>query len=58
MKDELRGRIMTKFVALRPKLYAYKMLSGSQDKKCMGVKKCVMKKTSDFEDYKQCLLAG
>ena len=58
MKDELGGRVVTKFVALGPKLYAYETLSGSGDKKCKGVKKCVMKKTLDFDDYKQCLLAG
>ena len=57
MKDKLGGRVMTKFVAFRPKLYAYKTLSGTGDKKCRGVKKCVMKKRLDFEDYKQCLLA-
>ena len=28
MKDELGQRIMTEFVALKPKLYAFKMLSG------------------------------
>ena len=43
---------MTKFVALRPKLYAFKTLSGSGDKKCKGVKKCVVKKTLNFDDYK------
>ena len=58
MKDELGERIMTEFVALRPKLYAYKMLSGSGDKKCKGVKKCIVKKLLYFEDFKQCLLAG
>ena len=51
MKDKLGGRIMTEFVALRPKLYTYKMLSGSRAKRCNGVKKCIMKKTLDFEDY-------
>ena len=49
---------MTKFVALRPKLYAFKMLSGSGDKKCKGVKKYSVMKTLNFNDYKQCLLAG
>ena len=34
MKDELGGKIITEFVAFRLKLYAYKMLSGSGDKKC------------------------
>ena len=39
MKDELGRRVMVKFVALRPKLYTYKMLGESGDKKCKGVKK-------------------
>ena len=55
MKDELGGKIMTEFVALRPKLYSYKVLDGSEDKKCKGIKKCVVKKTLTFEDYKTCL---
>ena len=55
MKDELGGKIMTEFVALRPKLYSYKKLNGSEDKKCKGIKKCVVKKTLTFEDYKTCL---
>ena len=54
MKDELGGKIMTEFVALRPKLYFYKVLDGSEDKKCKGIKKCVVKKTLTFEDYKTC----
>ena len=56
IKDELCGRIRTKFVALRPKLYTCNMLSGSGDQKCKGVKKCIVKKMLDFEDYKHCLL--
>ena len=55
MKDELGGAIMTEFVALRPKLYSYKKLDGSEDKKCKGIKKCIVKKTLTFEDYKTCL---
>ena len=55
IKDELGGKIMTEFVALRPKLYSYKVLDGSEDKKCKGIKKCVVKKTLTFEDYKACL---
>ena len=55
MKDELGGTIMTEFVWLRPKLYSYKKLDGSEDKKCKGIKKCVNKKTLTFEDYKNCL---
>ena len=55
MKDELGGAIITEFVSLRPKLYSYKKLDGSEDKKCKGIKKCVVKKTLTFEDYKNCL---
>ena len=55
MKDELGGAIMTEFVALRPKLYSYKVQDGTENKKCKGIKKCVVKKTLMFEDYKNCL---
>ena len=55
MKDELGGAIKTEFVSLRPKLYSNKKLDGSEDKKCKGIKKCVVKKTLTFEDYKSCL---
>ena len=58
MKDELGGAIMTEFVALRPKLYSYKKPDGSEDKKCKGIKKCVVKKTLTFEDYKTCLFSN
>ena len=57
MKDELGGKIMTEFVALRPKLYSYRELDGSEDKKCKRIKKCVVKKTLTFEDYKTCLFS-
>ena len=57
IKDELGGKIMTDFVALRPKLYSYKKLDGVEDKKCKGIKKCVVKKTLTFEDYKTCLFS-
>ena len=52
MKGELGGKIMTEFIALRPKLYSCKKLDGVEDKKCKGIKKCVIKKTLTFEDYK------
>ena len=55
MKEELGGKIMTEFVALRPKLYSYKKLDGVEDKNCNGIKKCTVKKTLTFEDYKTCL---
>ena len=57
MKDELGGKIMTEFVALKPQLYSYKKLDGVEDKKCKGIKKCIVKKTLTFEDYKTCLFS-
>ena len=43
MKDDLGGEIMTEFVTLRPKMYAYKTGS-TESKKCKGIKKCVVKR--------------
>ena len=54
MKDELGGEIMKEFVSLRPKMYSYKV-GNSEPKKCKGIKKCVVKKTITFDDYKDCL---
>ena len=45
MKDELGGKIMTEFVALRPKSYAYRKPDNKQHKKCKGIKKCIVKNT-------------
>ena len=58
MKDELGGQIMTEFVALGAKLYAYKTLEKKEEKKCKGIKKCVVRKTLTFDDYKKCLEDG
>ena len=63
-KDELKGRIMIEFVALRPKTYAYQIDDyGDYDdddniklKKAKGAKKCVIKRVVKFNDYKDCLL--
>ena len=55
MKDQLEGDIKTEFVALRPKLCAYRKLNNKEDKRSKGIKKCVVKKTLDLDDYKKCL---
>ena len=57
MKDELGGEIMEEFVTLRPKMYSYKT-SEKESKKCKLIKKCVVRKTITFEDYKNCLFSG
>ena len=56
MKDELGGKIITKFVTLRPKTYSYSTDDGKEDKKAKGIKKCVIKRMIKFNDYKNCLL--
>ena len=50
-KDELGGKIITEFVALKAKAYAYLMEDGSEHKKTKGTKKCVIKHELMFKDY-------
>ena len=52
MKDELGGKIMTKFFGLRAKTYSYLIDDGSEDKKAKNKKKCVIKRILKFENYK------
>ena len=64
LKDDLGGKIMTEFVALRAKTYAY-LINGYNDddydkkktihKKAKGTKKCVIKRELMFENYKDSL---
>ena len=54
-KDELGGKIMTEFVGLRAKTWAYLMDNGSENKKAKGRKKCVIKRRLMFENYTDCL---
>ena len=48
MKDELGGNIMTEFVALRSKTYAYAIDDDKYNevRKAKGTKKCVIKKSA------------
>ena len=55
MKDKLGGKIMTEFVALRPKTYSYLMEDSNSNKKAKGTKKFVIKRILKFNDYKNCL---
>ena len=63
-KDEVAGRQITHFVGLRPKLYSFKVEDpvtggvGGITKKCKGIKKNVVKKKLDFDDYVKCLFSG
>ena len=59
MKDELGGKIMTEFVALRVKMYAYRKIDKEvEEKRCKGTKKCVASAGHTFDDYKACLFNG
>ena len=57
MKDELGGKIMIKFTALRSKAYCYLKDDNNENKKAKAPKKCVVKRKIKFKDYKHCLEA-
>ena len=54
-KDELGGKIMTEFIELRAKAYAYLKEDGSEHKKAKGTKKCTIKPNLMFENYRDSL---
>ena len=54
-KDELGGKIMTEFCALRAKTYAYKLDDDTEHKKAKGTKKSVIKRELMFKNYKDSL---
>ena len=56
-KDEAGGQQIVEFVGLRAKLYSYKMLDGSVDKKFNSVTKNVTKRRIQFDDYRECLFS-
>ena len=54
-KDELGGKVMKEFCALRAKIYTYLLEDDSEMKKAKGVKRCVVKRRLMFENYKDSL---
>ena len=54
-KDELGGKIMKEFCALRAKTYTYLMDDDNEKKKAKGIKKCIIKCRLMFENYKDSL---
>ena len=57
MKDEAGGKIITEFVGLRAKNYAF-LIGDEEHKKCKGIKKCVTKNNITFKDYKTSLFTN
>ena len=65
MKDELGGKIMTEFVALRAKMYVHRKIDrlatqhdhfvACDEKCCKGTKKCMGSESLTSNDYKTCL---
>ena len=52
MKDELDGKMRTKFVRLRANIYSYLIDDGSEDKKAKGTKKHLIKRKLKSGNYK------
>ena len=52
LKDELGGKIMKEFCALRAKTYAYLMNDDSEKKRAKGTKKCIIKRRIMLQNYK------
>ena len=53
-KDELGGKIMIEFCALRAKTYVF-LLDDHTEKRAKGTKRCIIKKEIMFEHYKDYL---
>jgi len=56
-KDEAVGKVISEFVALHAKSYAFDV-DGDEFKICKGVKKYVVNKETTSNDYKNCLFSG
>ena len=53
MKDELIGKVTTKYVGLRAKTSSDLKDDGSEDKKAKDTRKCAITRKLKFESYKQ-----
>ena len=50
-KDELGGKIMNEFCALRAKTYSFKLDDDTENKRAKGTKKCIVKREITFKNY-------
>ena len=55
-KDELKCKVMTEFVALASKVYAYLDDNNKGDKRDKRIKRCVRDKVLGFDNYKHVIL--
>ena len=49
-KDQLSGKIITEFCALRTKAYAFKLDDDTEKKEAKGTKKCIVKREITFKN--------
>ena len=49
-KDELGGKIMNEFCALRAKTYSFKLDDDTENKRAKGKKKCIVKREITFKN--------
>ena len=49
------GKVITQFVALRPKTYSYLDDNCNEHRKAKGTKTCVIKQKIMFQNFKDCL---
>ena len=54
MKNEVGGKIITTFIAIRPKTNSY-LTDDDKNVKKLKENKCVMKRILKFNDHKNCL---
>ena len=50
-KDELGGKTISEFCALKAKTYAYRLDNDNEVKKAKATKKCVVKRHINFDNY-------
>ena len=55
-KEELGGKIIIEFCALRAKAYAYRLDDDTEEKKAKGTKKCIVKRELTFKNHMDSLL--
>lgn len=55
-KDGISKKIITEFVTLRTRVYAYRKIDRKlEDKRYSGTKKCIVAESLTFDNFKTCL---